>query len=121
MKNIIKKISILFVTLLIKTNIVLAQDPGAMLGKTGSTAGLKNVDTSQLVGQIIKGFIGFMGTVFMLLIVYAGFLWMTAQGNEEKITKAKNTIQSSVIGLLIVALSYVIVQFVFDTLIGAGL
>ena len=86
-----------------------------------STTGLADADFASVVGTLLNGLLGILGTAFLLLTIYAGFLWMTAAGNEEKITKAKGIIRTSVIGLLIVVLSYAITKFVFKTLIEAGL
>ncbi len=82
--------------------------------------GLTNPSLPDVVGGIINSILGILGTVFLVLIIYAGFNWMTAAGNEEKIQKAQKTIRSSTIGLLIVALAFAITQFVLKTLIASG-
>ncbi|MEK9152326.1 MAG: hypothetical protein AAB692_03080, partial [Patescibacteria group bacterium] len=64
-------------------------------------------------------FLGLLGTVFVVLMIYAGYLYMTAQGNEEQVEKAKGLIKNAVIGLVIVFTSYMIQFFVFDYLITA--
>ncbi|MBU0636943.1 hypothetical protein KKH16_01905 [Patescibacteria group bacterium] len=58
----------------------------------------------------------FLGVVFLILIIYAGFTWMTAGGDEEKINKAKDTIQRAIIGLIIILCSYAITIFIFGKL-----
>lgn len=65
-----------------------------------------------LVGTLINTFLGLLGIVFLLLVVYGGFLWMTAQGAEEEVTKAKKLITQAVIGLVIVMAAYAISKFV---------
>ena len=45
-------------------------------------------------------------------MVYGGYLWMTARGNEEEVTKAKNLIKAAIIGLIIVLAAYAISIFV---------
>ena len=69
---------------------------------------------SETVGKIIKIVLGLLGTIFLVLTVYAGFLWMTASGEEEKITKAKDILKTSVIGLIIILAAYSITYFVVD-------
>ena len=49
-------------------------------------------------------------------IVYGGFLWMTAHGNEEQVTKAKNLITAALIGLVIILSAYAISVFVISKL-----
>ena len=75
---------------------------------------------SGIMATGIKAFLGLLGIIFLVLIIYAGFLWMTAQGDEEKVTKAKDTITRAVIGLVIIILAYSITYFVFSNLPGEG-
>lgn len=69
-----------------------------------------------IIGNIIRAALSLTGTIFLVLIIYAGFIWMTAGGNEEKIRKAKLVIQSAVIGLIIILSSYSITNFVVGSL-----
>lgn len=101
---------------------VLAQDIG-----TGSGANPLNTITSQagyktvqgetfidtFVGEIITLVLGFVGALFLGIIVFAGFQWMSAGGNEEVVSKAKKKVTSSVIGLGIVTLAFIISNAVF--------
>ncbi len=59
--------------------------------------------------------LSFLGVIFLILAIYAGILWMTSQGNEKTVEKAKDILINSVIGLAIVALAYVISYFVVST------
>lgn len=71
------------------------------------------------VGNIIKGGLGLLGIVFIVLIVYAGYVLMTARGEEKKVTEAKDTITSAIIGLAITLGAYAITDFVVDALVSA--
>ena len=51
-------------------------------------------------------------------MLYSGFNWMTAAGDEEKITKAKSTIRASIIGLLIIISAYALSVFIIEALWG---
>jgi uncharacterized membrane protein len=55
-----------------------------------------------------------VGVIAVIMIIVGGFRYITSGGASEKVTSAKNTIMYAVIGLIIVALSQVIVQFVLD-------
>ena len=67
---------------------------------------------SETVGKIIKIKLRFLGTIFLVLTIYAGGLWMTAGGNEEQITKALGILKTAVIGLIIIIAAYSITYFV---------
>lgn len=73
-----------------------------------------------IIQVVISAFLGLLGIIFIVLIIYAGFNWMTAQGDEEKVTLAKNTLTRAVIGLVIIIAAYSITYFVFSNLPGGG-
>lgn len=73
---------------------------------------------SEQIGTIIGALLAFIGVIFFILMIYGGFLWMTAQGNEEQITKAKNLIIAAVIGIIIVMSAYAITAYIGGTLTG---
>ena len=82
-----------------------------------SPAGLQQTGTLQdIIGGIISVALGFIGVLLFALFIYAGFLWMTAGGNEEQVKKAKGLIMNAVIGLIIVIASYAIADFVLTQL-----
>lgn len=66
------------------------------------------------VGGLVGLILSFVGIIFLLLIVYAGFQWMTAQGNSGQVDKAKDLMINAVIGLIIVTAAYSITYFVGD-------
>ena len=68
------------------------------------------------IASIIKVFLGFLGIIFIILVIWAGYNWMTAGGNEEKVTKARTTIFRAVIGLIIIVSAYAITHFVFGAI-----
>ena len=70
--------------------------------------------------SIIKTVLSLLGFIFVVLIIYAGILWMTAGGKEEQVKKAGNIITRAVIGLVIVVLAYAITYFVFANLPSGG-
>jgi len=72
---------------------------------------------AQSVANIVKIALGFLGILFLVLILYAGFMWMTAAGNDDKIDKAKKIISAAVIGVAIVVSAYIITYFVIDNLL----
>jgi len=65
-----------------------------------------------VAGGIIKIFLSILSIIFIALMLYGGYLWMTARGNQEQVTKAKELITSAVIGLIIVIAAYAITYFV---------
>lgn len=71
---------------------------------------------AEIIATVIRAFIGLLGIIFVILIVYSGYNWMTAAGDAAKITKAKDTITRAIIGLIIVLAAYSITYFVFSNL-----
>lgn len=77
----------------------------AAAGNDGAALG-DPVDPRYVATFIIRTALGLVGTVLFLLNIYAGFLWMTAGGNEEQVAQAKTTIRNATIGLVIVFSAY---------------
>ncbi len=69
-----------------------------------------------IAASVINIALGLLGISFMGLLIYGGFTWMTAQGNEEEAKKAIKIIQMAVIGLIIIISAYSITHFVFSAL-----
>jgi hypothetical protein len=86
------------------------------LDVSGSAAGFstKEVDLAASVGKLISYLLGFVGIIFLVLTVYGGFLYMTAQGNVEQTKKARGIIINAAIGLLIVFAAYAITYFIVE-------
>src|SRR3989338_10197628 len=81
----------------------------------GGSVGLGTADLKTTVINIIQWVLGILALVAVIMIIIAGFQWMTAAGNEEKVEKAKKVISAAVIGLIIVLLAWAIVIFVANT------
>jgi len=84
--------------------------------KTKSESGLEGADVATIVGGIINGLLGLIGVIFLVLLVYAGFLWSMAGGNQERVAKAKKIIVGAVIGMILVLSAYTIADFALITL-----
>jgi len=63
-------------------------------------------------GSIIGTVLSFVGVLFLIMMIYAGIMWMTAQGNDQQVTKAKDLLINSVIGIIIVFAAYAITAFI---------
>lgn len=70
-----------------------------------------------IIGRVINQALGLLGIITVVLIIYGGFLWMTAMGNNEQIEKAKKLITNAVIGLVIILAAYSITYFVVGSII----
>ncbi|MDD5043833.1 MAG: pilin [Patescibacteria group bacterium] len=101
--------------------------PGAVLAQTDidpgleylTQTGLTSTDIRETIANIIKVIMGFLGTLAVVIILVGGFKWMTAAGNEDKVSEAKKLLMQGVIGLAIVLAAYSIATFVIRGLIEA--
>ncbi len=76
-------------------------------------------DVRQLTALVINIVLGFLGIVAVTIIIYAGYLWMTAGGNEENVARAKLMLRNAAIGLVIVLSAWGIAAFIISRLSGA--
>lgn len=93
---------------------------GFGLNATATAVGLPSQPIQTTVGKIINTALGLLGIVAVILIIYAGFLWMTAGGTEDRVKKAKDILTASVIGLIIILASYAIANFVVGSIINSS-
>jgi len=95
--------------------------------KTTGEKGLGSTDAKmypagglpQIIGQVVGAILAFTGVIFFCLMVWAGFGWMLAKGNEEQIKEAKETIFGAVLGLIVVLGAYAITKLIADIFTGA--
>jgi hypothetical protein len=80
----------------------------------------QEITPAEVVSQIISYVLSFLGVIFLVLLIYGGFLWMTASGDSEQITKAKDILINATIGLIIILSSYTITYFVTQNLTKAS-
>lgn len=81
--------------------------------------GLGGGDPRVIVARVIQVALGFLGILALGLLLYAGFLWMTAAGNDEQVSSAKTVLRNGLIGLIIVVSAFGIVSFVISQLTSA--
>jgi hypothetical protein len=84
-----------------------------------TSSGLGSKDIRDTIASIINVALSLLGIIVVVIIIYGGFLWMTAGGNEEQLTKAKQWIFGGIIGLVIILSAYAIASFVVSNLITA--
>ena len=108
--------------------LVLAQGttPSTTSSATGLMGRLENIakeggyqtdpniaSTPKIVGTVVGAFLGFLGLTFLVLMIIAGYNWMTANGNEEQVKKSRETIKQAIIGMVVAASAWSIWNFVF--------
>lgn len=64
--------------------------------------------------DVVNFVLSFLGLIAVIMVIYAGFLMIFSAGNDESISKAKSIIIWVAIGIIVILLSYVIVNFVID-------
>jgi len=77
-------------------------------------------DLPTFIGGLINAFLSVLGIIFVVMTVYAGYLWMTANGETAKTEKAKTLLGQAIIGMIIILAAYAISAFVIGRLIDAA-
>lgn len=73
-------------------------------------------DLTQAISKISNTLIMLVGAVALLFILFGGFMMITSAGKPENVQKGKNAVMYAVLGLVLVILSYVIINFVISSL-----
>jgi len=89
------------------------------LEEVGDLSGLQDESLQIIVARLIRTFLSVLGIIAVIIVLYGGFVWMTAGGDPDKVDKAKKILINAVIGLAIILLSWSITTFVLNSLIDA--
>ena len=99
---------------------VLAQgpvDPG--INAVNQEVGLSTQDPRVIAARIINISLSLLAIIMLALVLYAGFLWMTAGGDAKKVDTAKAYLRNAIIGLIIILSSWALATFVITRLLDA--
>lgn len=93
----------------------LDEQEGFESGEMSDTyGGSGETDIRTIIIDIVVLAISFLAIIFLIMIIWGGFQWMTAQGNQERVEQAKNTIKNGVIGVIVVLAAGSITYFIFE-------
>jgi len=71
-----------------------------------------------VMGRVVKVFLGIIGALALLIFIYGGVSYMTAGGEESRVTKARDVLKYATIGLVAIMLAYAVVNFFISALVG---
>ena len=77
-----------------------------------------NQDTGliTMIANLINILMGLLGMIAVILMLYGGFIWMTAAGDDDKVNKAKSIIQMAVIGIIVIFAAWALATFAINYL-----
>jgi len=85
------------------------------LNEAATAANLKSEKGAvELAGQIVRTVLSFLGIIFIILMLYGGFIRMTAQGSPDKVKQSTGIITSAIVGIVIIFVSYIVTFFVIN-------
>jgi len=84
-------------------------------------SGFISSDLGTLIGKVFGYVLGILAVVAVGFLVFAGYKYITSEGDSNKIKEAQNTITYAIIGLVIVLISGAIADFVVRIVTGKGL
>ena len=122
-KNIFKNLFIIFIlSIILMPNFGYANvlsDIDSNLTNFQNKVGLPSGAVSPVgwIINIINMALGLLGLFFVILIMYGGFTWMTAQGDDKKVQKAKDIIKNSIYGIAIVLLAAVLANLAIEIIL----
>lgn len=90
------------------------ENVGETFGESGEPQ-----DVRDIAVDIIMVALSFLAIIFLILVISAGYKWMTAAGNEDKIKSAKSQLSHAIIGLIIVLSALAITKFISEALLDA--
>jgi hypothetical protein len=94
-------------------------NPATVVGEvkfdyTGMTNPLKTVNVAEVIGRVIRAILAIIGSIFLMMVIYGGFTWMTAAGNDTKVAKGRSILMWAIIGIIVIFLAWMLVAVVFE-------
>jgi len=104
---------IIVLTLIFCSIPVLADNPRDQLNVVAGRVGIATTNSlGYTFGLVFQKILGVMGLILLVLFVIGGITWMTSEGNAEKLKKARGLLIHAIIGLIIILVSYALIDFV---------
>lgn len=75
-------------------------------GAKGGGLGKPVEKPQEAVAALVQIFLGFLATIFLILVIMSGYWLVTARGNDQKTEKAMSTLRRAVIGFIVVIMAY---------------
>lgn len=97
-----------------EANQIVEKESGSS-GPTNLTNPLSVNSVPELIGKVINGILGVVGSLALLMFIYGGFTWMLSGGNASSVERGKNILMWAAIGLVIIFMSYALVSFIIKT------
>ena len=116
----IKKIITIIMLLIIPLFFVSAAQSDVILllddvaEKAQYSGGSDDTELAAYIGRIIQYILATLGVVFLTLLIFAGFTYMTARGDTEKVQEAKDIMEHVVVGLIIILMSYAVSFYIVN-------
>jgi len=80
---------------------------GSKVAELGAVQPLSNY-----AANLVQALLSFLGIIFLVLLIYGGYFYLTSAGNEEKVKKGKNIIKTAIVGFVIVLSGYTLTTFI---------
>ena len=88
------------------------ENASSFFSQAAQPTGVPVGSVESIAGTIIRGALTGVGLIFFILMIYGGFLWMTARGNDDQVEKARNIITAGIIGVAVIVAAYAITNLI---------
>jgi len=87
---------------------------GSQAGNTGLREGEQLLD---FISSTIRVVLGVLGAILLLLIIYGGFTYATAAGDEKKVAKGRQILTYAIIGIVIIAIAWIATDYIISNIL----
>jgi len=85
-----------------------------MFVSTANIIGVVDSDLSEFIMNLINWFISFAAVLSVIMIIVSGFQYVISFGDEKKISKATSSLVFAIVGMVLVFIAPLIIQFILD-------
>lgn len=103
------------ITTILTAALLTLASPSLALAQGTSVVTIQNPSTFNSLEDILNFFLGLIPgivvLIFIAILMYGGFVYLTAQDNDEKVASAKKILVAAIVGFILIVLAPVIAQF----------
>ncbi len=71
-------------------------------------------DLNDIIGIIVNTLLYVVGLLAVVMIIFSGIQYVSSTGDSGRVSKAKNTLTYSIVGLIVAVIAFALVNWVFD-------
>ncbi len=71
-------------------------------------------DLRDTIRRILNVILGFLGIITVVMVIYGGFVWLTAAGNDDNVAKGRHTLLWAALGAILIGIAWTVSSYILS-------